>query len=294
VEDLELMRHITIGQYVPTGSPVHQRDPRVKILGLGLLIVAVVISPSVVGLVVALLLVIGLVLLSRVPLGFASGGLQPALPFILVIAVLQLLFGWGSQAGAGCQTLWSAGAWVNLTTCSLLAVIAMLLRLVCMIMLVGLLTMTSTLSELTHGIESLLRPLQKIGLPTHELALVLTISLRFVPTLAEELEKLLKAQVARGANIRMGSNPVQRTRHILPVLVPMFLTTLRRADMLGEAMAARGYNGSSGRSHYIQLHFNALDTVSLLACIAVFAGLLFLPFPVLDRAITGLLTLAAR
>lgn len=288
MEDLEIMRHITIGQYLPTGSTVHRLDPRAKLIGLGLLIAAVLAITSATGLAVALALILLLVALARVPLGFAAGGLRPALPVLLIIALLQLFFGWSGLAGADCQVLWSL--WVlRLTTCSLLSVLAMLLRLVSLILLTGLLTMTSTISELNHGIESLLRPFARLGLPAHELAMIFTIALRFVPTLAIQLEKLLKAQVARGADIRLGANPLQRIRHFLPVLVPLFLTTLRRGDALAEAMEARGYSGSRGRSHYIRLHFSAADAAALTLVAISSAALLFIPFTAADRYLLSLL-----
>jgi len=288
LEDLELMRHITIGQYLPTGSILHHLDPRAKIVGLGLLILAAAFCPSAAGLVALLGVVIGLALLSRVPLGFAAGGLRPALPILLVIALLQLLSGWGGSIGQTCSPLWSW--WVfRLTGCSILAVLAMLLRLVCLIFLTGLLTMTSTISELTHGLESLLHPFQRLGLPAHELALVFTIALRFVPSLAEELEKLLKAQAARGADIRLGANPVQRARQFLPVLIPLFLTTLRRAETLGEAMEARGYLPGQARSRYVQLQATLADGLALLAVVVIVAGLFLIPFPAVDAAALALL-----
>jgi energy-coupling factor transport system permease protein len=281
VEDLELMRHITIGQYLPTGSAVHRLDPRTKLLGIGLLILSIISISSVGGLLALLVVIIGLGLLARVPLGFALGGLRPALPILIIIAILQLLFGWGAPAGMVCPSLWSF--WIiKITGCSILSVLAMILRLVALILLTGMLTMTSTISELTHGIEKLLRPLQKIGFPAHELAMVFTIALRFVPTLAEELEKLLKAQVARGADTRLGANPIQRIRHFLPVLIPLFLTTLRRGEMLIEAMEARGYTGGRGRTHYIQLQLSAQDGLALLLVVGLVAGLIYVPFDVLD------------
>lgn len=275
MDDFELLRHVTIGQYLPVGSPIHRLDPRAKIVGLGLLLVAVALCASLPALAVALALVVGLVALARAPLGFALGGLRPALPFLVVIAVLQLLFGWGAQPGADCQVLWR-GWIVQITDCSVQAVLAMILRLISLILLTSLLTLTSTTTELTHGIESLLRPFQRF-IPAHELAMVFMLALRFVPTLAEELEKLLKAQAARGADIRLGNNPIQRTRQLLPVLVPLFLVTLRRGEELIEAMTARGYSGGAGRSHYVRLRFSRRDALALGIAAVCSALLLALP-----------------
>ncbi len=283
------MRHVTIGQYLPTGSLVHRLDPRTKIIGLGLLVVAVAILAPASAALAGLALAVALIAVARLPLGYALGGLRPALPILLLLAVLLLAFGWGIPPDQQCATLW-AGWIIHITTCSVQAVITMLARLMALMLLTSLLTLTTPITDLTHGVESLLRPFQRIGLPAHELALTLALALRFVPTLAETLEKILKAQAARGADIRMGANPVQRTRAMLPVLVPLFITTLRRSESLAEAMEARGYTGGSGRSHYVRLDFKAADAAALLVVAALIAGLFLLPFRAADQA--GLAVLA--
>ena len=289
MEDFELMRHVTIGQYLPTGSLVHRLDPRTKIIGLGLLVVAVAILAPASAALAGLALAVALIAIARLPLGYALGGLRPALPILLLLAVLLLAFGWGIPPERQCATLW-AGWIIRITTCSVQAVITMLARLMALMLLTSLLTLTTPITDLTHGVESLLRPFQRIGLPAHELALTLALALRFVPTLAETLEKILKAQAARGADIRMGTNPVQRTRAMLPVLVPLFITTLRRSESLAEAMEARGYTGGSGRSHYVRLDFKAADAAALLVVAALIAGLFLLPFRQADQV--GLAVLA--
>jgi energy-coupling factor transport system permease protein len=292
MQELELRRYITIGQYLPSGSVLHRLDPRTKILGIGALLMAIVFSRSLTGLFFALVCILGLIAIARVPMDLALGGLRPTLPVLLFIAFLQLLFGWGALTSASCQVLWS-GWIIKITNCSFLSVISMILRLVSMFLLIGLLTMTSTISELTHGIESLLYPFRRLGLPAHDLAMVFTIALRFVPTLADELEKLLKAQISRGADIRLGSNPVQRVRHFLPVLVPLFLVTLRRGDTLVEAMEARGYTVSLDRTRFVRLKMSPNDFLAL-AMVAVLVGGLFLfPFQVFDNTLLSLISKAA-
>jgi energy-coupling factor transport system permease protein len=294
MDEFELLRNVTIGQYLPTGSVLHRLDPRVKIMGLVLLMIVLVAYPSASGLIVGLAVVLGLVALARVSLGFVLGGLAPALPVMLFLALLQLLLGWGLIAHAGCRTLW---AWniLSVTTCSVQAVIVLLVRFTALIVLVSLLTLTSTITELTRGAESLMRPLQRVGVPADELAMVFTLALRFVPTLAQEMEKLLKAQASRGADIRRGSNPIQRTRQLLPVLVPLFITTLRRADELTLAMEARGYTGGQGRTRYVRLHFRWTDLAALLVVAGVVVGLLVLPFGALDQlALAWLANMAGR
>ena len=291
MEDFELLRHITIGQYLPTGSILHRLDPRTKIVSLGVMLIVLAAYRPASGLVVGLIVVLGLVALARVNLGFALGGLRPALPILLLLAGLQLFFGWGT-ATKDFPSLWSF--WIlRITPCSVQVVIALLARLTALILLTSLLTLTSSVTELARGAESLMRPFQRLGIPADELAMVFTLALRFVPTLAQELEKLLKAQAARGADLGRGSNPVQRTRQLLPVLVPLFITTLRRSEELTAAMEARGYTGGQGRTHYVRLHFRLVDTVALVITCVLLAGLLAVPFGVVDRYWLSLLAQVA-
>jgi energy-coupling factor transport system permease protein len=287
MDDFELLRHVTIGQYFPTGSRVHRLDPRVKIVGIVALVSTLVALSSASGVLIGLLITFALLALARVDVRFALGGLAPALPILLCLAALQLAFGWSART-SDCHSLWSFWT-LNVTTCSAQAVVVLLARFVALVLLTGLLTFTSTLSELARGIEWLLRPLQRVGVPADELAMVFTIALRFVPTLALEMEKLLKAQAARGANIQSGSNPVARTRQLLPVLVPLFVNTLRRSDDLTAALEARGYTGGVGRTHYVRLHFQRADAIALLIVAAVILGLFALPFEIVDQIIFNLI-----
>jgi energy-coupling factor transport system permease protein len=291
MQDFELLRHITIGQYLPTGSILHRLDPRTKIVGLGVMLIVMAAYQPASGLVAGLIVVLGLVALARVNLGFALGGLRPALPILLLLAGLQLFFGWGT-ATKECPPLWSF--WIlRITPCSVQVVIALLARLTALILLTSLLTLTSSVTELARGAEALMRPFQRLGIPADELAMVFTLALRFVPTLAQELEKLLKAQAARGADLGRGSNPIQRTRQLLPVLVPLFITTLRRSEELTAAMEARGYTGGQGRTHYVHLHFRPVDTVALVITLVLLAGLLAAPFGAVDRYWLSLLAQVA-
>ena len=285
MEDFELLRHVTIGQYFPTDSFLHRLDPRVKIIGLGALAIGMVALQSASGAVIGLLITLALVGLARVDVRFALRGLVPALPLLIFLAALQLVFGWGARS-SDCHSLWSF--WIlNVTTCSAGAVVALLARLVAFVLITGLLTFTSTLSELARGIEWLLRPFQRVGIPADELAMVFTIALRFVPTLALEMEKLLKAQAARGANLQGGSNPIARTRQLLPVLVPLFVNTLRRSEDLTAAMEARGYTGGAGRTYYVRLHFQRADGIALMIVAVLVLGLLGAPFSLFDQTISN-------
>ena len=291
MNDFELLRHVNIGQYFPTNSILHRLDPRVKIVGLVGLVITLVVLQSASGVLTGLLITLALIALAKIDLRFALNGLAPTLPILLFLAALQLFFGWGARA-ADCRTLWHFEI-LNVTTCSVQAVIVLLARFVALILLTGLLTFTSTLSELARGIEWLLRPFQRVGVPADELAMVFTIALRFVPTLALEMEKLLKAQAARGANIQSGSNPVARTRQLLPVLVPLFIDTLRRGDDLTAAMEARGYTGGVGRTHYVRLHFRRGDVIALVIVGVIVIGLLIAPFAGIDKILLSILSGAA-
>jgi energy-coupling factor transport system permease protein len=229
-----------------------------------------------------------LIALARIDIRFALGGLGPALPILLLLAAFQLFSGWNAST-SNCQTLLSV--WLlQMTTCSVQAVVNMLTRVVALVLLTGLLTFTSTQSELGRGIEWLLRPLARIGVPADEIAMMFTIAMRFVPTLALEMEKILQAQAARGANIQSGSNPIARTRQLLPVLVPLFINTLRRGDELTAALEARGYRGGIGRTHYVRLHFQRADAVALVVIGLLILGLVALPFGILDQFWLNLLT----
>jgi energy-coupling factor transport system permease protein len=287
MEDFELLRHVTIGQYFPTGSILHRLDPRVKIVGIIALVMALIATQSLTAAWLGLALALALVALARVDLRFALRGLEPALPFLVLLAALQLVFGWGAGS-VGCPSLWSYGI-LNVTTCSAQAVAVLLARLLALVLLTSLLTFTSTLSELARGIEWLLRPLQRVGVPADELAMVFTIALRFVPTLALETEKLLKAQAARGAHIRGGTNPIARTRQLMPILVPLFVNTLRRGEALTAAIEARGYVGGAGRTHYVRLRFERRDVVALGVLGAIVLGLSVAPFARADQSILDFL-----
>jgi energy-coupling factor transport system permease protein len=292
MEDFELLKQITIGQYFPTGSILHRLDPRVKIIGLGALVMTLVTIQSASGVAAGLLVALALIAIARVEIRIALRGLEPALPILLFLAVLQLFFGWGATV-PNCHSLWSF--WIlNVTACSVLGVVALLLRFVTLILLTSLLTFTSTLSELSRGIEWLLRPFQRVGVPADELAMVFTIALRFVPTLAIEMEKLLKAQAARGADIHSGTNPIARTRQMLPVLVPLFVNTLRRSDDLTAALEARGYAGGAGRTHYVRLHFRRADGATLALIALLILGLFSVPFGLLDQSFANLLATIAN
>ncbi len=284
-----LFGSITIGQYLPSGSLLHRLDPRAKIVMFTILVALVAFADSYSASALLLTALLGVVYLSRTPLRFALQGLRPALPWIAVFASLQLLFYRGQYGAGSCQELWRMG-FVAITTCGLRQVGLMALRLLEFMLLTSLLTLTTSTTELTHGLESLLSPLRRLRFPAHELALVFAIALRFAPTLAGELERIMKAQASRGADFGEQGRMrfVQRTKNLLPLLVPLFLSALRRAEDLTLAMEARGYTGGRGRTSFIEFHALPRDYLAL--------GLVFLfglSILVSDfRAIDGLVAVA--
>lgn len=287
MENLELLRYITIGQYLPTASPIHRLDPRVKLLGFGALVLAVAFSGSYLGNLILLATVLGLVALARVPLAYALQGIRPALPIILILAALQVLLPSPAFSNApGCAVLvgWS---FFQLTDCTLRLVVVSALRFGELIILTSLLTLCTPITDLARGLERLLAPLARLRFPAHEVALVLTIALRFVPVLAQEMERVVRAQVARGADFggRSRLRFIQQTRQLLPLLVPLFLISLRRAEELALAMEVRCYAGGTGRTHLVRLHARPADFVALGLTIAFAALMLSLDFTAADRAL---------
>jgi energy-coupling factor transport system permease protein len=281
--------NITIGQYLPSGSLVHRIDPRVKILIFSVLVALVAFADSYTASVLLLAALLGTVYLSRTPLRFALQGLRPALPWIALFATLQLVFYRGQYVTGTCQELWRLGL-VTITSCAVRQVGLMGLRLLEFMLLTSLLTLTTSTTELTHGLESLLSPLQRLRFPAHELALVFAIALRFAPTLGGELERIMKAQASRGADFGEQGRMrfVRRTRNLLPLLVPLFLSALRRAEDLTLAMEARGYTGGRGRTSFIELRALPRDYLAL-GLVLLFCLLILLPHL---KAVDGLIVVA--
>jgi len=271
MSEFEFLRDITIGQYLPTGSPIHRLDPRAKLVMTALFLTGVVASTSLAGLSGALVLVLGGLALARIPLRYAVQGLRPALPFLAILALLQVFTIPRNDVG---RVLWQ---WwlVTITTTDLRVAIITLLRFVVLILGLSLFSLSTSTTELTHGTEHLLRPLQRLGLPAHEFALVVTISLRFVPLLALEAERIAKAQASRGADFGRGRMSVfQRAVRMLPLLVPLFVVALQRAEALALAMEARCYMGGKGRTHLIRLRARWTDALAVALALLLATALL--------------------
>lgn len=266
MEDFEFLRNVTIGQYLPGDSPVHSLDPRAKITIMILMVLAITFNMSYTANLILLVVTFAFVLLSRISTGYILSGVKPALPLIIVLAFLQLLFYGDAYIpyNAQVQTLFRWG-WIHITNGSVQLVIISTLRFLQLLFLASLLTNTTTTTDLTHGMENMLRPFSRLGLPGHELSLVGTIALRFVPILAEQLEIIMKAQASRGADMGTGKalQFVQTTRQMLALVVPLFIDALRRAEDLILAMEARCYMGGKGRTSLLRLKMERADYLAI-------------------------------
>ncbi|MGL4649279.1 MAG: energy-coupling factor transporter transmembrane component T family protein, partial [Caldilineaceae bacterium] len=224
--EFDILRNITIGQYIPAESVVHRLDPRAKLLATLALIFAVTATSS---LVAGLLIVVFLALvihLARIEVTYVLRGLLPGLGFLIFIFLVQLVF---QGRNIRCDVVWFEWRFLVLSPCLLQLLALGAIRVVAFLFIASLLTMTTTASHLTHGAEMLLSPFQRVGLPAHEIALAMTIALRFIPTLAEELDRIMKAQASRGAAIgeRRWWRPDIMARERFPLFVPLFLNALR-------------------------------------------------------------------
>ena len=245
-----MFKNITIGQHYPVESKIHNLDPRLKLVVTLLFIITLfLINQFPVYLVVVGFLGI-VVKLSKVPVKMVILGLRPILIIILVTFFINLFMTSG-------EVIWQMGP-LDITREGLRQAGFMALRLMLLIMGTSMLTLTTSPILLTDGIESLLNPFKKIGLPAHELAMMMTIALRFIPTLMEETEKIMKAQKARGADFESG-NLVKRAKSLVPLLVPLFVSSFRRADDLAMAMEARCYRGGENRTRMRKLEISKTD-----------------------------------
>ena len=262
-----MLKDITLGQYFPGDTLAHRLDPRTKLLATVLYIIAIFLAKGPIAYGVLILTLIVSVRISRVGARALFRGLKPVLFIIAFTAVLNLFYTPGTVI---------AQFWIfHVTREGVITAIAMMLRISLLIMGTFLLTYTTSPISLTDGLESLLSPLKKLRLPIHELAMMMSIALRFIPTLIEETDKIMSAQKARGADFESG-NIFQRARALVPILVPLFISAFRRADELATAMECRCYHGGQGRTALHVLRYRAADIWVLLGFIALTAGIIAL------------------
>lgn len=246
--------NITIGQYYPVESPIHRLDARIKIIGVFIYIIGIFVVKGFVGYILCGTCLAALVKLCKVPVKMLLRGLRPIMFIILLTVALNILF---NRTG---NTIFSFGI-INITDQGLIIALKMAVRLVLLVMGSSVLTLTTSPIELTVGMEYLLSPYKKIGVPAHDIAMMTSIALRFIPTLTEELDKIKKAQMARGADFDTGGF-IKKAKSLVPLLVPLFVSAFRRADELALAMEARCYRGDINRTRMNELVFKKRDYIS--------------------------------
>ena len=254
------LKDITLGQYFPGSSPLHRMDPRTKLIGVTLYIVALFLARSFVTYGLMLLALSALIRISRVPLKAILRGMKPVVFILVFTALLNLFYTPGEHV--------LAEFWIfTVTLEGVISAVLMVARILMLITGTFLLTYTTSPIQLTDGIESLLGPLKRFKVPVHELAMIMSIALRMIPTLIEETDKIMSAQRSRGADFESG-NLMQRARALLPLLVPLFVSAFRRADELAVAMECRCYHGGEGRTRMRQLKYRPLDHLAIAVCLA--------------------------
>ena len=262
-----MLKDITLGQYFPGDTLAHRLDPRTKLLATVLYIIAIFLAKGPIAYGVLILTLIVSVRISKVGARALFRGLKPVLFIIAFTAVLNLFYTPGTVI---------AQFWIfHVTREGVITAIAMMLRISLLIMGTFLLTYTTSPILLTDGLENLLGPLKKIHVPVHELAMIMSIALRFIPTLIEETDKIMSAQKARGADFESG-NIIQKAKALIPILVPLFISAFRRADELAVAMECRCYHGGEGRTKLHVLQYEGRDYLALVLGLAVTAGIIVL------------------
>ena len=249
-----MIKDITIGQYIPGESFTHKLDPRTKILISLLFIVSLFIIDKFVGYIFVVAFIAAVIINSKVPPKFILKGLKPIIFLVVFTSILNIFMIRGTE-----DTLLFHFGFLKIYTEGVRTAVFMALRLIFLVVGTSLLTLTTSPIELTDGIERLLRPIGKEL--AHELAMMMTIALRFIPTLMDETDKIMKAQKARGADFESGGI-IQKAKSLIPLLVPLFISSFRRADELAMAMEARCYRGGSGRTRMKQLKFTKNDFIA--------------------------------
>ncbi len=260
-----MIRDITLGQYFPGNGILHRLDPRIKVLMLISVIVLIFCTFNFYALGVVVALVAASVLLSRVPLKLCLKSMKAIIIVILITSLLNLFYGTGEPI---------AQWWIfRVTEAGIRNAIFVAVRIISLVMVSSVLTFTTSPTDLTDALERLMKPLGIFKIKTHEIAMMMTIALRFVPTLLEETDKIMSAQKARGADMESG-NLVKRIKALVPILIPLFVSAFRRAYDLAMAMECRCYQGGKGRTRMKQLKMHSRDFVALAVVAAVLAGVI--------------------
>ena len=250
-----MIRDITLGQYYPANSVLHRLDPRVKFVGTLLFIISVFVFNTFPGYGVATIFLVAMIGISKVPVKFMFKGLKAIFIILLITVIFNMILTPG-------EVLWRLG-FLKVTREGLIMAGKMTIRLTYLVIGSSIMTLTTTPNQLTDGLESLMGPLKKIKVPVHEISMMMSIALRFIPILLEETDKIMKAQIARGADFESG-NLIQKAKSMVPLLVPLFISAFRRANDLAMAMEARCYNGGEGRTQMKPLRYHSRDYIAYL------------------------------
>ncbi len=253
-----MLNDITFGQYFIGNSIVHKLDARIKLVLLVFLIVLLFVAGNLVSLGVCLVLIFGIMLLSKIPFRLYIKNIKVIIPIILFTAILNLIY---TKTGILLFSVWKFEVWSD----GIIKAVFVALRVLLLILTSSVLTYTTTPNDLTYAIEKLLKPLSLIGLgePVHIMSMMMTIALRFIPTLIEETEKIMNAQKARGADIDSGGI-LKKIKALLPIIIPLLLSSVKRALELAEAMESRCYNGGKGKTRMKQMKTSLKDYVAIL------------------------------
>lgn len=262
-----MLRDITIGQYYPADSVIHKLDPRTKLMATLVYILSLFVFRNVAGFAAVTLALAVIILLSKVPFGFMVKGLRAIVIILVITAVFNLFL----TPGEALVTFWK----LKITKEGLKNAAFMTIRLIYLILGSSILTLTTTPNQLTDGMEKALRPFNKIHVPVHEIAMMMSIALRFIPILIEETDKIMKAQLARGADFESG-NLIKKAKAMVPLLVPLFVSAFRRANDLALAMEARCYHGGEGRTKMKPLKYRGMDGAAYLLIFGYFAAVILL------------------
>lgn len=273
----EFLGNTVIGQYIPRQSWFHQRDPRARLLTFIALFTSVTFTSGLWGLLLGLFFVAVLFLISQLPIKPAWNGIKRALPFILILAILQILFFMRSESDI---ILWEIFGF-PFTQSAVVSAIMLISRFFVLISLLNALIMSLSTSQITAAQFYLLKPLEKIGFPVNDLTMVVQITLRYLPLVAQTAEKTVKAQAARGGDWeKRGFNPIRQAKRVIPLIVPLLVNSLKRAETMALAMDSRGFNASEKRSSFYALEFKWQDSLLLFlgfigSILVILAGLIF-------------------
>lgn len=263
-----MLKDITLGQFFPGNSPIHKLDPRVKILLTIAFVVMLFIATNPIGLSIGILFLIITYIISKIPFSMVLKSLKPIIPIVIFTSILNILFVTDESI---LFEFWI----IKISLKGIFTAITMSIRIICLISGTMLLTYTTSPIPLTDGLERLMKPLKVVHFPVHEISMMMTIALRFIPTLIEETDKIMNAQKARGADLSSGKL-INRIKALVPILIPLFVSSFRRADELALAMECRCYRGGEGRTRLKQLSLGIVDLISSIFTSLCIAGVILI------------------